>query len=76
MSIVMVLLFPLGAIYMRLGGNGVVHGALQIFSIACLIAGFALGVQLANYEDEVSLILPFFASSYPFFTRFFRWIIF
>jgi len=38
---------------MRLGGNGVIHGAIQVFAIACLIAGFGLGVQLAKYKDEL-----------------------
>lgn len=38
---------------MRVGGNGVIHGTIQVFGIACLIAGFGLGVQLAKYKEEL-----------------------
>jgi len=38
---------------MRVGGNGVIHGSIQVFAIACLIAGYGLGVQLAKYKDEL-----------------------
>ena len=53
MGVVVALLFPLGAMFMRLGGNAWVHGAIQIFSLAALIAGFGIGVKLAQMSDEV-----------------------
>jgi len=53
MAATVVLLFPIGAIYMRVGGSAKIHSAIQIFAIACLIAGYGLGVQLAKNKQEL-----------------------
>lgn len=49
---------------MRIGGSAFGHGAIQILAIACLIAGFGLGVQLAQYEDMVCSWSFFFSSRF------------
>ncbi len=48
------LLFPLGAVYMRLGGSAWAHGAIQTLSLAFLIAGFGVGYKLAQFRGYVS----------------------
>lgn len=53
MGITVVLLFPIGAMFMRLVGSPWVHGALQLFSLAALIVGFGLGVKLAQLTDKL-----------------------
>ena len=57
MATTVVLLFPLGASYMRLLGNASLHALLQIFSLIALICGFGLGVKLAQMTDFVCPLL-------------------
>jgi len=56
MGLTVVLLFPLGAVFMRLGGGIWGHAALQSVSLIALIVGFGLGVKLAKIDDSVSYI--------------------
>ncbi|KAG0649647.1 hypothetical protein D0Z07_4061, partial [Hyphodiscus hymeniophilus] len=51
MGITVVLLFPLGATYVRLFGNASLHAILQLFSLVALICGFGLGIKLAKMTD-------------------------
>jgi len=51
MAVTVVLLFPLGASYMRLFGGPMVHAGLQIFSLIALLCGFGLGIKLAKLTD-------------------------
>jgi hypothetical protein len=53
MGITVVLLFPLGATYMRLFGSAQTHALLQIFSLCALLCGFGLGIKLATLTDYV-----------------------
>jgi len=53
MGLVVVLLFPLGAIVMRLGGPAWLHSLIQLISLAALIAGFGLGIELAKMTDKL-----------------------
>jgi hypothetical protein len=55
MSAAMVVLFPLGAILMRIGAGVWVHAAVQATTLISVIAGFGLGVKLAQRTDLVSL---------------------
>ncbi|KAI3331947.1 iron reductase domain protein [Xylariaceae sp. AK1471] len=48
MSIVMVILYPLGSILMPLFGNWVLHAVWQAFSFLAMWAAFGLGVTLAH----------------------------
>ncbi|OWO99355.1 integral membrane protein [Marssonina coronariae] len=48
MGVVVVLLFPFGAMFMRMGGSGLVHGILQVVSLCALIVGLGLGLKLAD----------------------------
>lgn len=60
MGVTVVLLFPIGALSMRLFGNARLHMALQTFSLICLIAGFGLGINLAKITFQVRRIpLPY-----------------
>jgi len=59
MGTTVVLLFPFGAMYMRLGGGAWMHGALQIFSLCALISGFGLGIKLAQFRGYVCGSFPF-----------------
>jgi hypothetical protein len=54
MSAAMIVLFPLGAIVMRIGGAVWLHAAIQLFTLAAIIAGFGLGIHLAMISDLVS----------------------
>ena len=63
MGTTVVLLFPFGATYMRLGGNASLHALIQIFSLVALFCGFGLGVKLATMTDYVRL--PPFPPSAP-----------
>lgn len=56
MSAAMVVLFPLGAIVMRLGGGVWLHAAIQLFTLAAIITGFGLGIHLAMISGFVSYI--------------------
>lgn len=51
MGVTVVLLFPLGAIFQRLVGTALIHGALQIFALAMLLVGFGLGIKLGHLRD-------------------------
>jgi hypothetical protein len=51
MGVVVVLLFPLGAIFMRMGSSAWMHGAWQMFSLVALLCGFGLGVKLAQMRS-------------------------
>jgi len=53
MGIVVVLLFPFGAMFMRMGGSGIVHGILQVLSLCALLVGLGLGVKLADLRNMV-----------------------
>lgn len=55
MGVTVVLLFPIGALFMRVVGNARLHGILQAFSLLCLIAGFGLGIHLTNITKNVRL---------------------
>lgn len=54
MGVTVVLLFPIGAIFMRLVGSPMLHSLLQVFALLALIVGFGLGVKLAQLGDQVS----------------------
>lgn len=54
MSIVMVVLYPIGSILMPLFGNWVLHAAWQIGSFLVMWAGFALGIVLSQRTGIVS----------------------
>ena len=58
MGVTVVLLFPLGATYMRLFGNAQMHALLQIFSLVSLLCGFGVGVRLAQMTDYVCSRFP------------------
>jgi len=51
MGVTVVLLFPLGAIFQRLVGTALLHGAIQVLALALLIVGFGLGVKLGQLRD-------------------------
>lgn len=51
MSVAVVLLFPLGAVFIRLGGSMWGHIAVQMTALLSLIVGFGLGVKLGNITD-------------------------
>lgn len=53
MSIVMVLLYPIGAILMPLFGSWVLHAVWQTFAFLTMWAAFGLGVVLANRTGYV-----------------------
>ncbi|PBP23598.1 integral membrane protein [Diplocarpon rosae] len=53
MGVVVVLLFPFGAMFMRMGGSGVVHGILQVLSLCALIVGLGLGLKLADMTHSM-----------------------
>lgn len=48
MALVVVLLFPIGAIGMRLQGNMNIHRGVQMLSLVLMIVGFILGIKLAT----------------------------
>lgn len=54
MGVVMVLLFPFAAMFVRMGGSGIVHGILQVLSLCALIVGLGLGIKLADLTQNVS----------------------
>lgn len=51
MGTTVVVLFPLGASYMRLFGNASIHALLQIFSLCSLLCGFGIGIKLAQSTE-------------------------
>lgn len=60
MGLVVVILFPLGAIVVRLVGSPWGHGAWQVVSLITMIAGLGVGVKLAQMTD---LVCPRFTFS-------------
>jgi hypothetical protein len=54
MAIAVVIIFPLGAIVMRLFGLFWLHVGLQLLSLVLIIVGFALGVEAAKVTGYVS----------------------
>jgi len=66
MGTTVVLLFPFGAMYMRLGGGAWMHGALQVFSLCALISGFGLGIKLGQFRGYVRSFTSLFLSNLPF----------
>jgi hypothetical protein len=63
MGVTVVLLFPIGALFMRLFGSALLHAALQIFSLIALVVGFGLGIKLAKLKFYVRLLSIFPYSS-------------
>ena len=53
MACSMVVLFPFGAIFMRVIGHVWLHAAIQAFTFFAVIAGFGLGIHLAQLESLV-----------------------
>ncbi|KAI9641546.1 hypothetical protein NHQ30_010358 [Ciborinia camelliae] len=53
MGVTVVLLFPLGALSMRIFGRPWLHATLQIFSFIFLIVGLGLGIKLAGLKYGV-----------------------
>ncbi|TVY19964.1 Cytochrome b561 and DOMON domain-containing protein, partial [Lachnellula arida] len=53
MGLVVVILFPAGAILMRTIRSPWIHAGVQLFNLALLIIGLALGVKLAQYTDQL-----------------------
>ncbi|RDW94896.1 hypothetical protein BP5796_00659 [Coleophoma crateriformis] len=53
MSVVVLLLFPLGALAMRVMGKWWLHATFQVLSILVLLAGFGLGVYMAEHERRL-----------------------
>lgn len=47
------LLFPLGAVFMRVVGSPLIHGIVQVLALGILVAGFAVGVRMADIIDIV-----------------------
>jgi hypothetical protein len=58
MGATMVLLLPLGAMFMRLGASVYLHGAWQLFALCAMLCGFGLGIKLAQMRSLVGF--PFF----------------
>jgi hypothetical protein len=58
MAVVVALLLPFGAIFMRLGAVMYVHGIWQIFALCAMLCGFGLGIKLAQMRSLVRLPLP------------------
>lgn len=51
MSTVVVLLFPIGAIIMRVGGSMNAHRGVQLLSLVAMVAGLGLGIKLAQMRN-------------------------
>jgi hypothetical protein len=56
MAATMVILLPMGGIIMRVFGAVWLHAAIQLFSLAAIVAGFGLGIHLAQISGLVSYI--------------------
>jgi hypothetical protein len=65
MGTTVVLLFPIGASYMRLFGNPSLHALWQIFSLVALLCGFGVGVKLAQMTNYVCFPLVPWTSFSP-----------
>jgi multisubunit Na+/H+ antiporter MnhF subunit len=55
MSLVVLILFPLGAMIMRIFGKWWLHAIFQVIALILLIVGFALGVILGKMEGRVRI---------------------
>ncbi|KAH8786507.1 integral membrane protein-like protein [Hyaloscypha finlandica] len=51
MGATMVLLLPLGAMFMRLGASIHLHAAWQLFALCAVLCGFGLGIKLAQMRS-------------------------
>lgn len=60
MASTMVVIFPMGAVIMQSFGAVWLHAAIQLFSLAAIIAGFGLGIHLAMISDLVGSIYQTF----------------
>lgn len=56
MGIAVVILFPLGTIFMRLVGHPWIHAGIQVVSLILMIAGMAIGIILVDDAEMVILI--------------------
>lgn len=65
MGVTVVLLFPLGSIFMRTVRHPWIHAGIQIFSMIAMIAGLVLGIRLANLTSMVRPLLTFSYQLYP-----------
>lgn len=54
MSLVVVVLFPVGAMVMRIFGKWWLHAGIQGMAMILLVVGFGLGVFLARFTKIVS----------------------
>lgn len=52
----MVVLFPVGAIVLRVFGGVWLHAAIQLFTLCAIISGFGIGIKLAQDTDLVSFL--------------------
>jgi hypothetical protein len=59
MGATMVLLLPLGAMFMRLGASIYLHGAWQLFALCAMLCGFGLGIKLAQMRSLVGFLFQF-----------------
>jgi hypothetical protein len=50
----MVVLFPVGAIVLRVFGGVWLHAAIQLFTLCAITSGFGVGIKLAQNADLVS----------------------
>jgi len=53
MAAVVLILFPVGALSMRLLGRWWLHAGFQVLSLLLLIAGFGIGIYLAKIGHKV-----------------------
>ncbi|KAH8766305.1 integral membrane protein-like protein [Hyaloscypha sp. PMI_1271] len=51
MGATVVLLLPLGAMFMRLGASIYLHGVWQLFALCAMLCGFGLGIKLAQMRS-------------------------
>jgi Cytochrome domain of cellobiose dehydrogenase len=54
MASAMVVLFPLGAIVLRVFGGVWIHASIQMLALIAILAGLGLGIKLAQLTDLVS----------------------
>lgn len=54
MAITLIIIFPLGAMLIRLLGNPWIHAGVQILGLCTLVAGFGLGYRFADMTELVS----------------------
>ncbi|CAG8971654.1 hypothetical protein HYALB_00003122 [Hymenoscyphus albidus] len=61
MGVAVVILFPLGAIFMRLGVNPWIHAGIQLVSYTLMIAGMAIGIIFVNDVPFLTFKVTHFA---------------